>query len=311
MITKYKMEKNKNMGKYVTKIAENGSVVCYCVDTTDIVNEAEKIHKTSAVVTAALGRLMTATSLIGANLKGKDDSVTLRIKADGPIGALIAVSDSNGDVKGYVQNPVVELPLNKYGKLDVSGAVGKDGTLYVIKDLGFGEPYVGMNPLVSGEIAEDVTSYFATSEQIPTVCALGVLVNPDLSVKSAGGFIAQLLPGAMDCDIDILEKNINSLDSVTQMLEKGLTPEDIADRVLEGFAPQLLDIRNVEYRCDCSRERVKKALFSLSDGDLNEIITEDKKAELLCHFCNKKYNFDLDELLAIQKEKKEKPEEDK
>ncbi len=297
------------MGKYVTKIAENGSVVCYCADTTDIVANAEKIHTTSAVVTAALGRLITAASLIGKNLKGEDNSVTLRIKADGPVGALIAVSDSNGNVKGYVQNSVVELPLNQYGKLDVRGAVGTNGTLYVIKDLGFGEPYVGMNPIVSGEIAEDITSYFANSEQIPTVCALGVLVNPDLTVKAAGGFIAQLLPGAMDSDIDILEKNINSLTSVTNMLEQGLTPEDIADKVLEGFNPQLLDISNVEYKCDCTRERVKKALYSLSNQDLKDIVEEDKKAELLCHFCNKKYNFDLEELLSIQEEKNKNKEE--
>ncbi|MEG2086983.1 MAG: Hsp33 family molecular chaperone HslO, partial [Angelakisella sp.] len=207
------------MGDFVRMITASGAAVCYSADTTDMVAQAEAIHKTSAVVTAALGRLMTAASIIGAGLKGEGNSVTLRVKADGPTGAVIAVADSNGNVKGYVQNPVVELPLNQFGKLDVSGAVGKNGSLYVMKDLGLKEPYMGMVPLVSGEIAEDITSYFATSEQTPSVCALGVLVNPDLTVRAAGGFLVQLLPGAVEEDITKLEQNVAKLRSVTQMLE--------------------------------------------------------------------------------------------
>lgn len=287
------------MGSFVTMITESGSAVCYAVDTTDMVARAESIHKTSAVVTAALGRLMTATSIIGAGLKGENNSVTIRLAGNGDVGAVIAVGDSNGNVKGYVENPVVELPLNQFGKLDVSGAVGKDGFLYVIKDTGLKEPYIGMTPIVSGEIAEDITNYFATSEQIPTVCALGVLVNPDLTVKRAGGYIAQLLPGAFDSDIDQLEENVNQLPSVTQMLENGLTPEQIAESVLNGMQPQLLDKRMVEYRCDCSRSRVEKALSSLSSEELTTILEEDGKAEMNCHFCNRKYRFNEKEIKEI------------
>ena len=209
------------MGKLIRCITSDGEVMATAVDTTDIVNRAEEIHKTSAVVTAALGRLLTAGSMMGNMLKGKDDSITLRVNGDGPTGSLIVVSDFNGDVRGYVQNPVVELPLNEKGKLDVGGAVGNNGLLYVLKDLGLKEPFSGSVPLVSGEIAEDITSYYAHSEQIPTVCALGVLVNPDLSVRAAGGYIIQLLPAASDATIDKLEAAISELKSVTAMLEIG------------------------------------------------------------------------------------------
>ncbi|MEG0541934.1 MAG: Hsp33 family molecular chaperone HslO, partial [Angelakisella sp.] len=184
---------------------------------------------------------------------------TLRMKGDGPIGSVVAVADASGNVKGYVENPIVELPLNQFGKLDVSGAVGKSGSLHVMKDLGLKEPYIGMIPIVSGEIAEDITSYCATSEQIPTVCALGVLVNPDLTVRAAGGYMVQLLPGAIEEDIAKLEENVGKLPSVTQMLDEGLSPEEIGRRVLEGMEPELLDLRNVEYRCDCNRDKVQAA----------------------------------------------------
>lgn len=287
------------MGSFVRMITANGGAVCYSVDTTDVVARAESIHKTSAVVTAALGRLMTAASIIGAGLKGDDNSVTLRVKADGPVGAVIAVADHNGNVKGYVMNPVVELPLNQFGKLDVSGAVGKNGSLHVMKDLGLKEPYIGMVPLVSGEIAEDVTSYFATSEQTPTVCALGVLVNPDLTVRAAGGFVAQLLPGAGEEEIERLEQNVGRLPSVTQMLDEGLNPEEIARRVLDGMEPELLDKRTVEYRCDCSRDRVERALMSMDESELQAMIDEDGQAEVCCHFCTHRFLFKKDSLLDI------------
>ena len=184
------------MGKLIRCITSDGSVAALAADSTDVVGKAEKIHVTSAVTTAALGRLLTAASLMGSNMKGTDDSLTLKVNGGGPSGSVIAVADSGGNVRGYVQNPIVEIPLNKYGKLDVGGAVGKDGYLTVMKDLGLKEPYIGQVPLVSGEIAEDITSYYAVSEQIPTVCALGVLVDRDLSVKAAGGFLIQLLPMA-------------------------------------------------------------------------------------------------------------------
>ena len=198
------------MAKIVRTISDDASVVATAIDATDIVSEIEQIHKTSAVVTAALGRLTIAASLMGIGLKGEKDTLTLRMNGNGPTGALIAVADSRGNVKSYVCNPVVEIPLNKYGKLDVAGAVGKEGTLSVVKDLGLKEPYCGQIPIASGEIAEDIASYFATSEQIPTVCGLGVLVNPDLTVKAAGGYLIQLLPFADEGVIDTLEKNVNA-----------------------------------------------------------------------------------------------------
>lgn len=278
------------MGKLIRCISQDGTVTVMAADTTDIVNRAQEIHGTSAVVSAALGRLMTAACLMGSALKGADDSVTLRINGNGPAGTVLAVSDSNGNVKGYAINSVVELPLNSKGKLDVSGAVGTDGMLTVIKDLGLKEPYVGQIPIASGEIAEDITSYFATSEQIPTVCALGVLVNPDLTIRKAGGFIIQLLPTADDTIIDKVEKGIEGIASVTQMLDSGLDPEAICRTVLPLFELDVLDTSAPEYRCDCSRERVTRALISMGRDELKSL-TEDEKTEICCQFCDKKYVF--------------------
>lgn len=284
-------------------ISKDASVVASAIDATDIVAEIERIHKPSAVVTAALGRLSIAASLIGNGLKGDDDSVTLRMNGVGPCGSLIAVADSRGNVKSYVANPIVEIPLNQYGKLDVAGAVGRDGTLSVIKDLGMKEPYSGQVPIISGEIAEDIANYFAVSEQIPTVCGLGVLVNPDLSVKAAGGFIIQLLPFADESCIDILEKNVNSLPSVTQMLTSGMTGSDIALKVLEGLEPNILDDISVSYKCDCSRERVARALISMGRDELKSLAEEQETTEICCHFCDKKYYFTRSELLELASEK--------
>ena len=273
-------------------------------DTTSIVYRAEQIHKTSAVVTAALGRLLTASSLMGSMLKNEDDSITLRMSGGGPSGSVIAVSDSQGNPRGYVQNPIVELELNKYGKLDVSGAVGKDGYLYVIKDLGFGEPYVGQIPIVSGEIAEDIAAYYASSEQIPTVCALGVLVDTDLTVKCAGGYLIQLLPGASEETITALENNINKILPITEMLNMGMTLDDIANTALEGFAPQLLDEQPIEYRCNCSKHRVEQALISVGKEELEKIAEEEKETQVECHFCDKKYVFTNDEIRNLIKNSK-------
>lgn len=287
------------MGKIIRCISVDGAVSVMAVDSTDIINRAEQIHHTSAVVTAALGRLMTAASMMGDNLKGKDDSVTLRMNGAGPSGSLIAVSDSSGNVRGYVENPIVEIPLNNKGKLDVAGAVGTDGFLYVMKDLGMKEPYISQVPIVSGEIAEDITGYFAVSEQIPTVCALGVLVNPDLSVNAAGGFLVQLLPFAQEETICKVERCVNKLRPVTEMLHEGMTPEEICREVLSEFTLDVLDENPVEYRCNCSKERVKRALLSCGKDEIRKIAEEDGHAEISCHFCDKKYSLSKAELLAL------------
>lgn len=278
-------------------ISENGGIVFYGVDSTDIVREMERVHMTSAVTTAALGRLLTAAAMMGAMLKSRTDSMTLQIKGGGPAGRLMAVVDGDGHLKGYVQNPVVELPPREDGHLDVGGAVGHDGTLDVIRDLGLREPYIGQVPLVSGEIAEDVTRYFAISEQTPTVCALGVLVNEDLSVRCAGGFIVQLLPGALESEIVQLEKNIAAMPSVTSMMEQGKTVKDMLDMALDTFAPEVLDTSFVEYRCDCSEERVHRMLKSLGKKEVENLRNEDPVAEVHCQFCDKTYRVDLNEML--------------
>ena len=284
------MKGTDEMGKLVRCISSDGTLTVMAADTTDIVNTAQEIHKTSAVVSAALGRLLTAACLMGSALKGKDDSVTLRINGGGPAGTILAVSDSSGNVRGYAVNPVVEIPLNDKGKLDVSGAVGTDGALTVIKDLGLKDPYVGQIPIASGEIAEDITSYFAVSEQIPTVCALGVLVNPDLTIRRAGGFIIQLLPTADDSVIDLVEKCIEGIEPVTKMLDSKMTPEEICRRVLADFELEVLDEAQPEYRCNCSRDRVSKALISMGREELSDIM-KDERTEVCCQFCDKKYVF--------------------
>ena len=300
------MEQTHNM---LRGISENGGVVFYGVDSTEIVREMERLHQTSAVTTAALGRLLTAASMMGIMLKGSKDSITLQIRGGGPAGRLMAVSDGTGNVKGYVENPVVELPLRADGHLNVGAAVGKDGTLDVIRDMGLREPYIGQVPLVSGEIAEDVTSYFAISEQVPTVCALGVLVNPDLTVKCAGGFILQLLPGATEAEIDRLEKNIQGMAGITALLDEGKTVEELLHMALDGFAPEILDSYHVTYRCDCSVERVERTLRSLGRTEVERLRDEDPVATVDCQFCGKAYHIDLNELLknwpTIEENKKD------
>lgn len=282
-------------------ITSDGAVMAIGIDSTDIVAEAERIHRTSAVMTAALGRLLTAGSMMGNMLKGKDDSVTLRMAGDGPAGSIIVVSDSVGDVRGYAMNPVVEIPLNKVGKLDVSGALGKNGNLSVVKDLGLKEPYSGSVPFVSGEVAEDITAYYAVSEQIPTVCALGVLVNPDLTVRAAGGYIIQLLPAAAEDTIDKIEKNISGIRPVTTMLDEGMTPQQIIETALAGFETEVLYEQDVAYRCNCSKDRVERALISLGRDELKSMAEEMDKAEIKCHFCDKAYVFSKEELDALSK----------
>ncbi len=287
------------MGKLVRCISSDGTLTVMAADTTDIVNTAQEIHKTSAVVSAALGRLLTAACFMGSALKGKDNSVTLRMNGGGPAGTVLAVSDSMGNVRGYAVNPVVEIPLNDKGKLDVASAIGTDGALTVIKDLGLKDPYVGQIPIASGEIAEDITSYFATSEQIPTVCALGVLVNPDLTIRKAGGFIIQLLPTADDSVIDVVEKCIEDIEPITKMLDRGMTPEEICRVTLKDLELEVLDTAEPEYLCNCSRERVAQALISMGLEELQDIM-KDERTEVCCQFCDKKYIFtssDIGELI--------------
>ena len=285
------------MPNLVRGISENGGVVFCGVDSTPLVRKMECIHKTSAVTSAALGRLLTAASMIGVMLKSPQDSVTLRIQGGGPAGLLLAVADGKGCVKGYVENPVVELPLRTDGKLDVGSAVGSTGTLSVVRDLGMKEPYVGQVPLVSGEIAEDITNYYAVSEQIPTVCALGVLVAPDLSIQCAGGYMVQLLPGATEEEISLLEQNVAAMPAITALLQAGKTPQDIMQQVMAWFKPEVLDEHTIAYQCDCSLARVERALISLGHSELERLQKEEGTVEVCCQFCDKKYQVDVSALL--------------
>ena len=293
------------MGKIVRAISEDGSILSCAIDTTDIVSKAEQYHETSAVTTAALGRLLTGASMMGAMLKNEGDTLSLRIDGNGPAGTVYAESDYRGNVRGYVENPVVEgLPKRTDGHLNVGGAVGSDGTLTVVRDLGLKEPYVGQIPLVSGEIAEDITSYYAVSEQIPTVCSLGVLVNPDLTVAKAGGFMIQLLPFAPDSAVDIIEENLKKLEAVTKMLTNGMTAEEIALKAIEGTNANILDEWEVDYVCDCSREYCESVIRSMNSDELLEIAKEDGGVRVECHYCDGKYEFNLEEIEKIIEDKK-------
>lgn len=284
------------MSNLARAITADGSAVALALNSTELVSRIEQIHTTSAVTTAALGRLATGAGLMGAMLKGERDSLTLRMQGNGPAGILLAVADSAGHVKAYVENPIVEIPLNKLGKLDVAGAVGTNGTLSVVKDLGMKEPYCSQVPITSGEVAEDITYYYATSEQTPTVCGLGVLVNPDLTVCSAGGFLVQLLPFADEACIDLIEENLKDLPPVSELFRTGMTPEQVCMRLLQGMEPNLLDESEVRYFCDCSRERVARALMSLGNEDLQELIEDERPTQVECHFCNQAYTFSKQEL---------------
>lgn len=287
-------------------LSGDGAVVCSVLDGTEMCREMERIHKTSAVCTAALGRLSMAASLIGYTLKNPGDTVTVRLDGGGPAGILLAVADDLGNVKSYADHPVVELPLNAKGKLDVAGAVGTDGTLFVIKDIGMKEPYSGQTALVSGEIAEDVTQYFADSEQVPTACGLGVLVNPDLTVNCAGGYLVQLLPFAPESDIVQLEENLKDITSVTELMQRGIDADAIAQKLMAGLNAELLDESEPAYACDCSRERTAKMLASLDVPTLREMAAEMPEIEVCCHFCTNKYVFTPAEITAMADAKEAK-----
>ncbi|MGN0163094.1 MAG: Hsp33 family molecular chaperone HslO [Candidatus Ornithomonoglobus sp.] len=282
----------------------DGTIRVFVTITTDLVNEAHRIHDTSATASAALGRLLTGAAIIGAQLKSEDDSTTLQIKGDGPLGLLVAVTDSKSHVRGYVGNPHADLPENAKGKLDVGGAIGR-GFLSVIRDLGLKEPYIGQTPLVSGEIAEDLTYYFATSEQVPTAIALGVLVDTDLSIKAAGGYMIQLMPEATEATADRLTEIVENAMPITDMIANGMSAQDIAFTITEGF-DMLLENKEVipEYECKCSRDRMERALISIGKKEIREIIEEQGEAEMCCQFCDKKYKFnkaELEEILAQAK----------
>lgn len=281
------------MKDYVIRaVGADGSIRAFVGITTGLVEKARQIHDTTPVATAALGRTLTATVMMGLMLKGKDSKISVQIKGNGPAKQILAVANEQGHVKGYISNPHVELPLRSDGKLDVGGAVGSEGNMVVIKDLGLKEPYVGQSALVSGEIAEDFTAYFARSEQQPSVVALGVLVDRDRTVRSAGGFIIQLLPGASEEAIEKLEKRLQSLESISSLIDRAMTGEEILEHILQGFSVEILEKKEVELVCDCSMERLEKALLSIGEKDLREIIEEDGEAELTCHFCNTQYHFD-------------------
>lgn len=286
------------MDYLIKATAAEGMLRAFAAATRDTVEAARAAHNTAPVATAALGRLMTAALMMGSDLKGEDDLVTLKIGCDGPIGGLLTTADSRGNVKGYVNNPEVLIHANEFGKLDVAGALG-NGVLSVIKDIGLKEPYVGQTMLLSGEIAEDITYYFATSEQIPSAVALGVLMNKENTVREAGGFIIQLMPGAPEELIDKLEARLGKLPPVTKMLDGGMTPEDILREVLAGFQPEIHEKRPVRFHCDCTKARVEKALISIGKKDLQEMIDDGKPIETVCHFCGKKYNFTVEELQAL------------
>ncbi len=289
------------MSDYIVRAtAANSQVRAFAATTRDVVETARAAHNTSPVATAALGRLLTAGSLMGSMMKNEKDMLTIKIQCDGPIKGLTVTADVHGNVKGFVENPMVMLPPSAKGKLDVAKALGL-GVLSVIKDMGLKEPYVGDTILTTSEIAEDLTYYFATSEQVPSSVGLGVLMEKDNTVKQAGGFIVQVMPFVEDAVVDKLEANIANLESVTSMLDKGMTPEQILETVLEGMDVEFTDTMPTQFKCSCSKERVEKALISIGRKDIQEMIDDGKEIEMHCHFCNTSYQFSVEELKEILK----------
>ncbi len=284
--------------------SDEGSIRFFCAATSNLTEEARRIHNTTPVATAALGRMLTAGSIMGAMLKNQKDSLTLQINGKGPAGTILIVSDQTSNVRGYISNPNINLPLNDKGKLDVGGAVGTDGAFTVIKDLGLKEPYIGKTPIINGEVAEDITSYFAVSEQTPSAVGLGVRVGVDAHVESAGGFIVQLMPEANEKIAILAEENVRGIKSVTEIIYyEGI--DGLLNRLTKGIEYVIHDKKEIRYECNCSKDRIEKALISLGEKDMNEMIKEDGQAEILCHFCNKKYKFDKDALISILEKAKQ------
>ena len=292
------------MNDYIVRAtAGNGSIRAFAATTRDLVQHAREVHHTSPVASAALGRMLTAAAMMGTMLKGDKDLLTLQVRGEGPLQGIVVTSDSKAQVKGYVFNPGVEVPDLIPGKLNVSGAIGA-GHMSIIKDIGMREPYAGKIELVTGEIAEDLTYYFAQSEQTPSAIGLGVLVETDTSIRRAGGFIIQLLPDATDEMIDKLEKKLATIPYVSDLLDMGATPEDILQMILGDFDLKIMDKIPTTFYCNCTRERVEKALISIGKDELEKIIREDKKANLHCHFCSKEYDFNEEQLVALLEEAK-------
>ncbi len=288
------------MEDYLVRATAAGAQIrAFACTGSQMVEQARRLHNTSPVVTAALGRLLVAAVMMGSMLKGEEDLLTLQVKGDGPVGGLTVTADSKGHAKGYAQVPDVILPANSLGKLDVGGAVGA-GYLSVIKDMGLKEPYIGRTQLQTGEIAEDLTYYFATSEQVPSSVGLGVLMEGDNTVRQAGGFLVQLMPFAEEDTITRLERNLERIHSVTSMLDEGGTPEGMLEILLEGLSPEMLDTLPVGYRCSCSRGRVERALRSLGRKQLQEMINDGEEIQVNCDFCNTNYKFSVDELKKLQ-----------
>ena len=285
------------MDRIIRCITTSGSLMAAAIDTSNTCAVAQEIHGLSATTSAVLGRTLSGTALMGSMLKQDNASITVKINGGGPVGNVVAISDSHGNVRGYVDRPLIELPIRADGKLDVGGAVGCDGRLGVIRDYGTGEPYIGQVELVSGEIAEDFTNYYATSEQIPTACALGVLTEKGSSqVLLAGGFLIQVLPGAIDSEISILENNLSNIDSMTTMLAKGLTLEEIVGTALEGIEWEKLDETPVHYACTCNKEKYAAALITLGKNELKSLPYTDGKVETVCPYCERKYYFTKNEI---------------
>lgn len=289
------------MADKITKfLAYDGKISIVCIDTTNLVEEARKIHDLSPLATAGFGRLLTITLLMAQEMKNKTDKITIRIKGNGPIGTMLTTANNMPKVKGYVGNPYVDLPLNEFGKLDVGGAVGTEGYIHVIKDIGLKDPYIGIAPLTSGEIADDFTNYFVNSEQRQSAVALGVLVNKD-GVKAAGGYIINPMPDATDEEISQVEQAIFKAGAISKMLDEELSLLEIAKKVTGDQNAKIIEDEKVPvYECDCSKESMADGLATLGKKEIEDIIKEDGKAELVCHFCNKKYNFTKDELEEIK-----------
>lgn len=289
------------LGNTITRaMTKCGNARVIIINSKEMVNDAIKYHNLSPTAAAALGRTLSATSMMGVMLKNKTDSITVTFNGDGVCGKVLAVSDYYGNTKGYVQNPQADLPLNSKGKLDVAGAIGA-GTLYIVRDEGTGEPYVGTTPIVSGEVAEDITEYFARSEQIPTVCALGVLIGKDYSCLSAGGYMIQLLPGAEDSFIDKIEQRITEIPPVSTLFSTGKTNAEYLKDILGDIEFDIFDEADVSYHCDCSRKRVEKALVSLGEKELSEMLNDGKSIDVSCQFCDKVYTFTPEDLKNLLK----------
>ncbi|MCM1164478.1 MAG: Hsp33 family molecular chaperone HslO [Lachnospiraceae bacterium] len=290
------------MGKIVRALSAEGGVLCSAIDSADMVREMARLHNATPVVTAALGRMTTAVSIMGAMLKYEGDTLTLRINGGGPCGTLTAVSDYRGNVKCCAGNPGADVPPTADGALDVRAVIGSEGSLTVVKDMGLKEPYVGQIPLVSGNIAEDITAYYSVSEQLPTVCALGILFDGGGGVRAAGGYMVQVVPPIEDASVRVLEENLAKMDGISRMLERRLDPSEIALRALSGLGGEILDSWEARYYCDCSRERTERVLISLGRKELARLAEEQEETEVCCHFCNKKYKFSAEDMLKLLKE---------